>query len=59
MKIHETYAYLRVKDAGAAIDYYKRAFGVREKFRLVEPSGPTSQLIRILDRHPEIAKELQ
>lgn len=39
MKIHETFPYLRVKDAVAAIDYYKAAFGVREKYRLVEPSG--------------------
>ncbi len=39
MKIHETFPYLRVKDAAAAIDYYKAAFGVTEKFRLVEPSG--------------------
>ena len=39
MKIHEVFAYLCVPDAGAAIDFYQRAFGVREKFRLTEPSG--------------------
>ena len=39
MKIHETFPYLRVKDASRAIDYYKAAFGVTEKFRLTEPSG--------------------
>jgi PhnB protein len=39
MKIHEVYAYLCVGDAGAAIDFYQRAFGVNEKFRLTEPSG--------------------
>lgn len=39
MKIHETFPYLRVKDAARAIDWYKTAFGVREKFRLAEPSG--------------------
>lgn len=39
MKIEEVFAYLCVSDAQAAIDFYKRAFGVREKFRLVEPSG--------------------
>lgn len=39
MKIHELFAYLRVKDAPAAIEFYKRVFGAREKFRLVEPSG--------------------
>ena len=39
MKIHEVFAYLCVPDAGAAIDFYQRAFGVHEKFRLTEPSG--------------------
>ena len=39
MKIHETFAYLRVKGADKAIEYYKAAFGVTEKFRLTEPSG--------------------
>ncbi len=39
MKIHETFAYLRVKDAPRALDFYRDAFGAKEKFRLVEPSG--------------------
>jgi PhnB protein len=39
MKIHEVFAYLCVSDAAAAIDFYGRAFGVRERFRLTEPSG--------------------
>ena len=39
MKIHELFAYLRVKNAAAAIDFYKTAFGATEKFRLTEPSG--------------------
>jgi uncharacterized glyoxalase superfamily protein PhnB len=39
MKIEEVFAYLCVSDANAAIEFYKRAFGVREKFRLAEPSG--------------------
>jgi uncharacterized glyoxalase superfamily protein PhnB len=39
MKIHELFPYLRVNDAGRAIDFYKQAFGVTEKFRLTEPSG--------------------
>jgi PhnB protein len=39
MAIHELYPYLCVRDAGAAIDFYARAFGVREKFRLTEPNG--------------------
>jgi len=39
MAIHELFAYLRAKDAKAAIAFYKTAFGATEKFRLVEPSG--------------------
>ena len=39
MKVHELFAYLHVKDAAKAIDFYKKAFGVKEKLRLTEPSG--------------------
>jgi PhnB protein len=39
MKVHELFAYLHVKDAAAAIEFYKRAFGAAEKFRLSEPGG--------------------
>jgi uncharacterized glyoxalase superfamily protein PhnB len=37
--VHEVYPYLRVRDAGKAIDFYKRAFGAEELFRLTEPAG--------------------
>ena len=37
--IHEAFPYLRVNGADAAINFYSRAFGAVEKFRLVEPSG--------------------
>lgn len=37
--IHDVYAYLRLHDTAAAIDFYTRAFGAKELFRLVEPSG--------------------
>jgi uncharacterized glyoxalase superfamily protein PhnB len=37
--VHELFAYLCVNDAAAAIDFYTKAFGAREKFRLVEPGG--------------------
>jgi uncharacterized glyoxalase superfamily protein PhnB len=37
--IHEVFAYLRVRDAAKAIDFYIRAFGARERFRLTEPNG--------------------
>lgn len=39
MAIHELYPYLCVRDAPAAMDYYTRAFGARELFRLTEPGG--------------------
>ena len=37
--IHEVFPYLRVRDANAAIEFYKKAFGAEERFRLSEPSG--------------------
>lgn len=37
--IHEVFAYLCVSDSAAAIDFYARAFGATEIFRLTEPSG--------------------
>lgn len=39
MKLLEMFPYLHVKDAAKAIDFYKEAFGAKEKFRLTEPSG--------------------
>jgi uncharacterized glyoxalase superfamily protein PhnB len=39
MKIHELFAYLRVKEAARAIDFYSKAFCAKEKFRLTEPGG--------------------
>jgi len=39
MKIHELFAYLCVKDAPKAIEFYKQAFGAEEKLRLSEPGG--------------------
>lgn len=38
-QIREAFPYLRVRDASAAIEFYKRAFGAVEEFRLSEPSG--------------------
>jgi uncharacterized glyoxalase superfamily protein PhnB len=37
--VHEVYPYLRVRDAGRALAFYKEAFGAEELFRLTEPSG--------------------
>jgi uncharacterized glyoxalase superfamily protein PhnB len=39
MAIHEVFPSLRVSNAAAAIEFYVRVFGAKEKFRLVEPSG--------------------
>ncbi len=39
MAIHEMFAYICVKNAGQAIEFYNAAFGATEKFRLTEPSG--------------------
>lgn len=37
--IHDLYAYLRVSNSQRALDFYTKAFGATEKFRLTEPSG--------------------
>ncbi|MBP1097517.1 type II toxin-antitoxin system MqsA family antitoxin [Bradyrhizobium diazoefficiens] len=44
--------------AGALFRVGPNAFDKYER-GLVEPSGPTVQLITILDRHPELVKELE
>lgn len=49
---------LSQRRAGALLKVGENAFDKYER-GLVEPSGPTSQLLRILDRHPEIADELR
>ena len=62
MAIHELFVYLRAKDANAAIDFYKRAFGATEKFRLVEPGGRLGHaelqfgeaIVMISDEFPEM-----
>jgi PhnB protein len=39
MRIHDLFAYLRVRNAAKAIEFYKAAFDATEKLRLCEPSG--------------------
>jgi PhnB protein len=61
MAIHELFAYICVKDAAAAIAFYAKAFGAKEKFRLVEPSGRIGHaevdfngtLLMISEEYPE------
>lgn len=59
--IHDVYAYLRLHDTAAAVDFYTRAFGAKELFRLVEPSGRVGHAevkigavtIMLSDEYPE------
>jgi len=61
MKIHELFAYIAVKNATKAIEFYKAAFGAEEKFRLVEPSGRVGHaelafggtILMLSDEYPE------
>lgn len=39
MAVKELFAYLCVRDAAQAIDFYTKAFGARETLRLTEPGG--------------------
>ncbi|TKR29445.1 VOC family protein [Luteimonas gilva] len=62
MAIHEVFAYLCVADAARAIDFYARAFGATEKFRLVEPGGRVGHAeldfggttVMVCDEYPEM-----
>ena len=59
--IREVFPYLRVRDANAAIDFYQRAFGAIEKFRLSEPNGRVGHaeiklgdcIVMVSDEYPE------
>jgi uncharacterized glyoxalase superfamily protein PhnB len=60
--VHEVFAYLRLRDASAAIDFYQRAFGAEEVFRLTEPGGRIGHaeikvgpaIIMLSDEYPEL-----
>ena len=49
---------LSQRAAGAVFRVGARAFDKYER-SLVEPSGPTIQLLRLLDNHPELVTELR
>lgn len=49
---------LSQREAGGLLKVGENAFDKYER-GLVEPSGPTSQLLRLLDRHPELVNELR
>ena len=54
-------AYFIVKDAAAALDFYARAFGAEEKFRLADPAGRIghaeisigNSVMMLADEHPD------
>ena len=60
-KIKEVFPYLRTRDANAAIEFYKQAFGAVEDFRLTEPSGRVGHAelkfgeatVMVSDEYPE------
>lgn len=49
---------LSQREAGLLLRVGENAFDKYER-GLIEPSGPTIQLIKVLDRHPEIVEELR
>ncbi|MBY5355120.1 type II toxin-antitoxin system MqsA family antitoxin [Rhizobium leguminosarum] len=49
---------LSQREAGGLLKVGENAFDKYER-GLMEPSGPTSQLLRLLDRHPEMIEELR
>ena len=60
-QIEEVFPYLRTRDASAAIEFYKTAFGAVEDFRLTEPGGRIGHAelkfgnatIMVSDEYPE------
>jgi HTH-type transcriptional regulator / antitoxin MqsA len=50
--------HLSQREAGALFKVGENAFDKYER-GLIEPSGPTIQLIKVLDRHPELVKDLR
>lgn len=59
--IHEVFPYLRTRDANAAIEFYKQAFGAAEDFRMAEPNGRVGHAelkfgnttVMVSDEYPE------
>lgn len=49
---------LSQREAGAVLKVGENAFDKYER-GLIEPSGPTTQLLRVLDRHPEVLNDLR
>src|SRR6266853_1880497 len=55
---HTITPYLTVRDAAAAIDFYKRAFGAKELHRMASPDGKVMHAdIKIGDSHIFLSDE--
>jgi PhnB protein len=62
LAVHEVYPYLRLRRAAEAIEFYKKAFGAEELFRLVEPGGRVGHAevkigattLMLADEYPEM-----
>ena len=60
-QIQEAFPYLRVRNANEAIEFYKKAFGAVEDFRLSEPNGRVGHAelkfgpytVMVSDEYPE------
>ncbi len=61
IEVHDMFPYLRVRGASEAIEFYKRAFGAHELYRLSEPGGRIGhaelkvgdRTLMISDEYPE------
>lgn len=51
MTVKEVFAQVRVRNATKAIEFYKQAFGAKELFRLIEPSGRIGHVELDFDGH--------
>ena len=55
---HSVTAYLSIREAGKALDFYKRAFGAKELLRMQGPDGKVGHAeIKIGDSHVMLADE--
>jgi uncharacterized glyoxalase superfamily protein PhnB len=60
--IHDVYIYLHVRGGAAALDFYERAFGAEELFRLAGPDGTIAHaemrlgpvLLMLADEFPDL-----
>lgn len=53
MTIKELFPYLRVRDCAAAITYYERVFGAKERFRIQERGGRIGHVELVLGAGPD------